>query len=202
MQRLRRILWEGMVTGLIGAVSVAVWFLIVDGAAGRPFYTPAVLGSAATLGLRDPTTVVITLQSVGAYTAFHVLAFFAVGIRGGLVGGRGGEVTQRSLARGRVLHCLRVRLLRRCGVGFHAAAGPTGVDQRGGREPDRRGRHGLLSVARSPLHRRAVDGPRAGDRLTGRLPRVLCAAQSHCVAGTRPLSAMSSRLSAKLYIAN
>ena len=80
MQRPRRILWEGMVTGLIGAVSVAVWFLIVDGAAGRPFYTPAVLGSAATLGLRDPTTVVITLQSVGAYTAFHVLAFFAVGI--------------------------------------------------------------------------------------------------------------------------
>ena len=40
MQRPRRILWEGMVTGLIGAVSVAVWFLIVDGAAGRPFYTP------------------------------------------------------------------------------------------------------------------------------------------------------------------
>ena len=80
MHHPRRILWEGLVTGLIGAGSVAVWFLIVDVMAGRPFYTPAVLGSAATLGLRDPGTVVINLQSVGAYTAFHVLAFFAVGI--------------------------------------------------------------------------------------------------------------------------
>ncbi len=61
-------------------VAVAVWFLIVDSISGRPFYTPAVLGSVATLGLRDPTEVVISLQSVGAYTAFHFLAFFAVGV--------------------------------------------------------------------------------------------------------------------------
>jgi hypothetical protein len=76
----RRFLKQGFITGLVGAVAVAVWFLIVDSIAGRPFYTPAVLGSAATLGLRDPTEVVISLQSVGAYTAFHFLAFFAVGI--------------------------------------------------------------------------------------------------------------------------
>ncbi len=68
------------ITGLVGAVAVAVWFLIVDALSGRPFYTPAVLGSAATLGLRDPADVVINLQSVGAYTAFHFLAFFAVGV--------------------------------------------------------------------------------------------------------------------------
>jgi uncharacterized membrane protein len=69
-----------MVSGLIGAGAVAVWFLIVDTVSGRPFYTPAILGSAASLGLRDPSEVVINLQSVGAYTAFHFLAFFAVGI--------------------------------------------------------------------------------------------------------------------------
>ncbi len=80
MQKPRHILWEGLVSGLIGAGAVAVWFLIVDTLSGRPFYTPAILGSAASLGLRDPSEVVINLQSVGAYTAFHFLAFFAVGI--------------------------------------------------------------------------------------------------------------------------
>jgi hypothetical protein len=81
MQQLsRRFLWQGFVTGFIGAVAVAAWFLIVDIVSGRPFYTPAILGSAATLGLRDPASVVINVQSVGAYTAFHFLAFFAVGL--------------------------------------------------------------------------------------------------------------------------
>ena len=32
------------------------------------------------MGLRDPSLVVINLQSVGAYTVFHLLAFFAVGV--------------------------------------------------------------------------------------------------------------------------
>ena len=59
---------------------MAFWFLLVDVVAGHPFYTPAILGSAATIGLRDPDLVVISIQSVGAYTAFHLLAFFAVGV--------------------------------------------------------------------------------------------------------------------------
>src|SRR5881398_1966295 len=37
---------EGMLAGLIGAATVALWFLIVDALAGRPLYTPTVLGSA------------------------------------------------------------------------------------------------------------------------------------------------------------
>jgi hypothetical protein len=80
MPQPRHILWEGLVTGLIGAGGVALWFLLVDTVAGRPLYTPAVLGSAATFGLTDPALVVINIQSVGAYTVFHVLAFFAVGV--------------------------------------------------------------------------------------------------------------------------
>jgi len=59
---------------------VAAWFLLIDTLAGRPFYTPAILGSAATIGLRDPELVLVNFQSVGAYTAFHLLAFFAVGV--------------------------------------------------------------------------------------------------------------------------
>ena len=79
-QQSRRTLRQGFTAGLVGAVAVATWFLIVDSVSGRPFYTPAILGSAAAFGLRDPTTVVVDVQSVGAYTAFHLLAFFAVGL--------------------------------------------------------------------------------------------------------------------------
>jgi hypothetical protein len=41
-----RTLREGFIAGLIGATSVAVWFLIVDLIAGRPLFTPSVLGEA------------------------------------------------------------------------------------------------------------------------------------------------------------
>ena len=45
--QLTRILREGFIAGLIGAGAVALWFLIVDTIAGRPFFTPAMLGSLA-----------------------------------------------------------------------------------------------------------------------------------------------------------
>ncbi len=70
---------EGLVTGLIGAGSVAAWFLIVDTVAGRPFFTPAALGSAVFFGLRDPTTVTISFQAVILYTIVHLSAFLVVG---------------------------------------------------------------------------------------------------------------------------
>ena len=37
---------EGVLAGMIGAASVALWFLTVDSIAGRPFFTPAVLGAS------------------------------------------------------------------------------------------------------------------------------------------------------------
>ncbi len=76
----RGVVREGFVAGLIGAVAVAAWFLLVDVIAGRPFFTPAVLGSAVFFGLRDPTVVTISFQAVLAYTSIHILAFVAVGI--------------------------------------------------------------------------------------------------------------------------
>jgi len=75
-----RVVREGFAVGLIGALTVAAWFLIIDTVAGRPLYTPAVLGSAAFQGLRDPANVVIGFDSVGAYTALHVLLFIFVGL--------------------------------------------------------------------------------------------------------------------------
>ena len=76
---LQRCFREGLVAGLIGAAAVAVWFLLVDLVAGRAFFTPAMLGSAVFLGLRDPAEVAITFQAVIGYTMLHVLAFAVVG---------------------------------------------------------------------------------------------------------------------------
>ena len=52
--RLTRVLREGFWAGCIGAAAVAVWFLIVDTVNGRPFFTPAMLGSAVFWGATSP----------------------------------------------------------------------------------------------------------------------------------------------------
>jgi hypothetical protein len=85
---MRRIVREGFVAGLIGAVAVAVWFLIVDTINGRPFFTPAMLGSAAFWGVLDPglaSTLFSTdpervFAAVVGYTMLHVVGFIIVGM--------------------------------------------------------------------------------------------------------------------------
>src|SRR5947199_233989 len=77
--QLTRILREGFIAGLIGAAAVALWFLIVDVIAGRPFFTPAMLGSAVFWGVHDPAQVVIEFSRVLPYTMIHICAFIIVG---------------------------------------------------------------------------------------------------------------------------
>jgi hypothetical protein len=77
--QLTRILREGFIAGLIGAAAVALWFLIVDAIAGRPFFTPAMLGSAVFFGEQDPAKVVIAFSRIVPYTMLHVCAFIIVG---------------------------------------------------------------------------------------------------------------------------
>ncbi len=77
--QLTRILREGFIAGLIGAGAVALWFLIIDILAGRPFFTPAMLGSAVFWGVRDPAMVVIEYSRIIGYTMIHVSAFIIVG---------------------------------------------------------------------------------------------------------------------------
>lgn len=71
-------LLEGLFTGMIGALAVAVWFLILDFAAGQPLYTPALLGSVL-LGTGSGAVAVEPLP-IAAYTAVHFLSFTLVGI--------------------------------------------------------------------------------------------------------------------------
>ena len=77
-----RVYGEGVVAGLVGAATVAIWFLILDSLRGRPFYTPMVLGSALLRGgqgLEAPHTLGVDFEVVFTFTWIHVLAFLVIG---------------------------------------------------------------------------------------------------------------------------
>ena len=78
--RLHPLLGRGILAGLLGAVAVAFWFLIIDTVAGRPFFTPAALGSVFFFGAQSPAEVEVSLGVIGAYTVLHLLAFAVVGV--------------------------------------------------------------------------------------------------------------------------
>lgn len=69
---------QGIIAGIIGAASVALWFLLVDVAFGRPFHTPASLGRAffRVFGAEGgpPAPYIV------GYTIFHCLAFVFAGL--------------------------------------------------------------------------------------------------------------------------
>jgi len=70
---------EGIIAGILAAAAVAVWFLIVDSLAGRPFYTPAVLGTALFGRGAGLEHVTVSLDTVAMFTWVHGLAFAALG---------------------------------------------------------------------------------------------------------------------------
>lgn len=74
------VLFEGIVTGLVGAVTVAVWFLVVDLLAGSPLHTPAALASAVLLGAADASEIEVNVGVMAAYSILHLSAFIAVGV--------------------------------------------------------------------------------------------------------------------------
>ena len=71
---------EGIVSGVIGAVIVAVWFLVYDILAGQAFHTPALLGSIIFNGMQQPDSVAVTTAIVLGYTALHFFAFIMFGV--------------------------------------------------------------------------------------------------------------------------
>ncbi len=75
----RRISRRGTIAGLLGAVTVAAWFLLVDTILLHPFFTPGALGSALFLGATDLGSVEVNLWTVGGYTVFHLLTFAVIG---------------------------------------------------------------------------------------------------------------------------
>lgn len=71
---------RGLVTGVIGAIAVAAWFLVLDLAFGAPLRTPAALGSALLLGAAGPAEVTVSFGLVATYTVVHLAAFGVAGI--------------------------------------------------------------------------------------------------------------------------
>lgn len=71
---------RGLVAGVVGAAAVAVWFFALDLMAGRPYHTPAALGSALFLGAASPEEVRTSLGVVAAYSVVHLSAFVIVGL--------------------------------------------------------------------------------------------------------------------------
>jgi len=85
MARDWRVAREGIVAGLIGAATVAVWFLVFDAIQGAPLRTPAVLGRVigAVVGsqpIPEAHSVAVTIAPVLGYTIVHGLAFIVAGL--------------------------------------------------------------------------------------------------------------------------
>ncbi len=77
---IKRIMIEGIAAGAIGAGTMALWFLLRDAARGTPLFTPALLGAVLLDGLREASTVQITLRLVLGYTLVHCAAFALFGL--------------------------------------------------------------------------------------------------------------------------
>ncbi|MBI4381221.1 MAG: hypothetical protein HY574_08525 [candidate division NC10 bacterium] len=79
---LSRLYQEGIVAGVIGAATIAIWFLILDTINGQPLYTPTVLGTALFRrgeSLASPESLPVSFEMVLMYTWIHGLIFAFLG---------------------------------------------------------------------------------------------------------------------------
>jgi hypothetical protein len=77
-----RVYREGMIAGVVGALAVALWFLVLDTLSGRPLWTPTVLGTVlfrGGAGLNTPETLAVSTEMVLMFTWVHGLVFVALG---------------------------------------------------------------------------------------------------------------------------
>ncbi len=76
---------EGLVSGLIGALVIAVWFGVLDVANAHPLFTPATLGRGllSVFGAVSPDQGTLTV--VLAYSVFHFAVFMLVGLLASLI---------------------------------------------------------------------------------------------------------------------
>ena len=73
---------EGVIAGGLGALSVALWFLLLDGIAGRALHTPALLGAMVS-GMPNPIAASEgpnRLMLAALYTPIHFILFALFGV--------------------------------------------------------------------------------------------------------------------------
>ena len=78
-QRSAGLFEDSILTGMIGAAVVAIWFLILDTARGQIFLTPSLLGSVIFLGQSPEQAVAVNPYIVFAYTGLHGVLFLIAG---------------------------------------------------------------------------------------------------------------------------
>lgn len=71
---------EGLDAGIIGGLTVAIWFLALDLLAGRPFMTPSVLGQIVLFGESQPQLTPPVFGAILLYTVLHFVVFCLLGI--------------------------------------------------------------------------------------------------------------------------
>ena len=71
---------HGIVAGIAGALTIAVFFLVVDILAGRPLWTPTALGALFLRGEVLPGNAPAEPGLVVAYTAMHAMGFVGIGL--------------------------------------------------------------------------------------------------------------------------
>jgi hypothetical protein len=76
MRRPSQLILRGAIAGLLGALALAAWFLIVDTVQSTPFYTPTFVAST----LLDLAEARATFPLLAMYTALHFAVFIAIGI--------------------------------------------------------------------------------------------------------------------------
>ena len=79
-QKSHSVLGEGLLTGLVGGVIVAVWYLAYDLGRGQVGYTPNLLGQVFVGRDTVPAVHTIVPQAVAEYSVLHFVLFFLLGI--------------------------------------------------------------------------------------------------------------------------
>lgn len=72
----KRFFYPGALSGMLGAVAMALWFLAIDASRGQPFRTPAFL-EAAILGRE---TVSVAPGNIAVYSVIHLVLFALAGV--------------------------------------------------------------------------------------------------------------------------
>lgn len=72
-------LGEGSTVGVIGALAVAGWFLIMDLLHSAPFFTPSVLGQIILFGRQTPVMTPVP-EAIALYSFVHFATFIGFGI--------------------------------------------------------------------------------------------------------------------------
>jgi hypothetical protein len=75
-----RVIREGITSGIIGALVIAVWFLGIDAVRGEMLATPVMLGNAVLSLFLDAGSSPSFAGAFLAYTAFHFIAFTIIGL--------------------------------------------------------------------------------------------------------------------------